>query len=121
MHLEVEGCFDVTRDSAASSTLEIVTVSAPKTAQRLTSVYDDIPQELTYYVVPNSIPSIEKLLIWGAEGLIWRARILKDDIESCLDMLLLQYARHMPQLPLVSSSTASSHIPYLIEDSERSC
>jgi hypothetical protein len=106
LHLEVEGCFDPVRDSKERSTLNVqtVTVSLPKDVSRLRSVYEDMPPELTYHVVPSSLPSIEKLLHWGRQGLILRAEFLNDDIESCLDMLLLAYMSQNPPLPLVSLS-----------------
>jgi hypothetical protein len=102
LYLEVEGCSDPIRDAEKSSTLNVQTVTLAKNPSLLSSVYEDMPLELTYYVVVTSLPSIEDLLGWGRRGLAWRAGILKDDIESCLDMLLLGYVSNKPPLPFVS-------------------
>jgi hypothetical protein len=55
-----------------------------------------------YYIVPGSLPSISDLIEFGASGIFERASILKGDVESCIDALLLAYLQHSPRLPLVS-------------------
>jgi hypothetical protein len=100
--LRVQGCADPTIKEEQRSQLDVHTVPNPKDINHPSSVYDDVPPQLTYHVVKDSLPSIEALFKWGRQGLIWRAGILEDDIESSLDMLLMRYASHNPPLPLVS-------------------
>ncbi|KAF2428804.1 hypothetical protein EJ08DRAFT_662194 [Tothia fuscella] len=99
MQLAVQGCSDPTIDSTKRPTLDVVTVPRPKEHTRLAHVYDNLPSDFTYYIA-GPLPTIDTLLKWGEQGLIWRADILADDVECCLDMLLLAYRDHNPALPL---------------------